>query len=431
MTTLDRFLRSQFDVCGMVCGRLDPVSLSALSRTNPRLKGAVSSFFRHPLLLLEDDGGDFTRTYDPITGHVQEGTRLEPALVAQLDAQHPKGRGDKRRVSAVDNGCPDLLMLESRRPGRRQFTLVLALESSLGIMPVSGLPCQHMSPRSPPPVVLPRDFIRTAPLVDLGCPVVDIARLLPRRVVEMHRSLRSRWVENPANSATFEQTYWARDLKVLVVRKDFRLWLVDPLCARRVMVPEFIDVVVQDGAPFSRVAQPQNMTYQDGQLFVLGVTFVWEGQRYVRHKKLFVFDLRAYVCEWRSQDDKALQEQFVARVGSLYENHVGSSMWARLEHLSPGARANLAMIVGVINTGVVVASKSALCCLGRVPRLGGRTHMDTFPGAGLVVLRSINGDRHYLVATKKPSRIVGLRSFRDAQITSHSLLPYYKSYVQQ
>lgn len=431
MLTVDAFLAAQYDVCDMVCSRLDPVSLHALSRACTTLQRAVSQFYSPPLMLLEDEQGDFTRTYDPVSGRVEGGVELHPSLAKVLDVRHPKGRGRRRRLLPIDNGCPDGLLVESSSPGGlgRQITaLVSEGPSTLLVQPITPVPSPLMR-HLPPPIMLPREFEHCRPRMD--CPVPPRG-LLPRRAVDVYEGYVGPWEGanvNPFLPFVFEQAFWARDLRVMVLRKGQRVWLMDPASDRRVLLPELVDVSAR------RQSRPVDMACQDGQLFVLGVTQVRAGPtRWVQHKKLYVIDLRAYVANWRAAPDARLREHYVRRVEELvqvYEGHTRRGLHEllvphvllNLANLNESSRTNVALIVAAINGGVVVPSDATLRCLGRVTRLGERTQMDTFPYASVMVLRAQGSDRHYLVSTRRPARVLAARSFERAGFRARSLLP--------
>ena len=111
LKNMDAFLASQY-MCELICSYLDTVSISNLAHTNMRLFTAVADFHKRPKLLVEDDQGDFSRTFNPVT-QIFASVRLAPELKQHIERRHPKCRRNKRRIHATDTGHPHAITIES------------------------------------------------------------------------------------------------------------------------------------------------------------------------------------------------------------------------------------------------------------------------------------------------------------------------------
>lgn len=260
---------------------------------------------------------------------------------------------------------------------------------------------------------------------------------LPGRVWELYESfMMADWRMGNLNDGIqdgppLDGCICANDLRVFILRKHLKMWLIDPVLKRKVLLPDFLDVVEsRRGIQRNRV-RVTNFTYQNGRLLVVGAVDVIQRNRMIRQNKLFAFDLRSHVRKWRLQSDDAMRVAFVERVGKLtrmlekycapiselLEPHI----LLNLQSLSLASQMNVLMLVTVINTGIVVNADDRFVCLGRVPRLtsNGPTHFDLFSASGLVLLRANQRpDRYYLVSTKRGllPGIVASGSFRGAGV---------------
>ena len=424
---MDAFLASQYDMCELICSHLDTVSISNLAHTNMRLFRAVADFHRRPKLLVEDSRGDFTRAFNPVT-QVFTPVRLTPVLEQHIARRHPKQRGNKRRIRVTDTGHPHAITLES---GTR-CSMVCTKEDRMDVIDIPITAGVIL-----PDCVLTREF-------SIECPEPG-PNDLPANVWELYESfMMADWGMSNLNKditlTIFDRCFWAEDLGVLILHKARKMWIIDPKERRKVLLPDFLDVAqCRNGRNQRNFVDIENFVYQDGYLVVVGDVVVLRRNDSVVHKKLFTFDLRSYVKSWKEQSEKEIGHAFtqaVTRLAGLLEkycapieNLMQPHLLLNLSNLSFASQMNVMMLITAINTGLVVQSDIRFDCLGRVPWLPQETHFDRFPESHLLLLRTRGiKRRYYLICTKTSPRIVAVKSFHTARITSHSVLPFHHLY---
>lgn len=424
---MDTFLATQYDMCELICSHLDTVSISNLAHTNMRLFGALADFHKRPKLLVEDDRGEFSRTFNPVT-QVFSTVRLVSDLEQHIARRHPKRRGNMRRMHATDTGHPHAITFESET----RCSMVCTKENR---MEVVDIPIAAS-------VILPDCLLQTG--FSIACPEPG-PNDLPENVWELYESfMMADWGVSNLNKdmaiTLFDRCFWAEDLHVLILHKARKMWIVDPKRRRKVLLPDFLDVAQSRGGRNQRNhVDIENFVYQDGHLLVVGNTVVVRRNDSVVHKKLFAFNLRSYVQKWHDQSEEEISHAFRVRVTKLaamlekycapIETLMHPHLLLNLTSLSFASQMNIMMVITVINTGLVVQSDLRFDCMGRVPWLPEESHFDRFPDSNLLLLRTrANKRRYYLISTKKSPKIVAVKSFRAARITLHSVLPFHTLY---
>ena len=402
----------------MVCRHLDAVSISNLSQTNVRLGQAVKDFNPSPQLLVEDDSGNFSRLFNPLTQTFTP-TTLAPMLVQHLDTNHPKTKiRRKRRIRSTDTGHPHVLTIHSND----RSSLLCTNDNKLQVM---RIPIANS-------IMLPDALLRMKDF-DFSCPIPHWSTL-PMEVWDLYESfMMSDWgiANTGIESPTFNHCFWDEPLQVLVLHKHRKMWVVDPIRSRKILLPDFLDV-----NPNQRnQVDIENFVCQDGYLIISGDTIMMRKNDSVKQKKLFSFDLYAYVKQWREQSDRQISDAFthrVVRLANLLEKYCASikslmepHLLLNLSNLSFASQMNIMSIITVINTGIVVDAGTSFNCLGRVPGLASDTHFDRFPQSNLLMLRS-KKSRYYLISTKNVSEIVAVRSWGSAR--SKSIMPHHPIY---
>lgn len=417
---LDEFLKSQYDMAETICGFLDPLSISNLLRTNATCKKAIADFWTEPSLLIREEDDDW-KSYHPITGQTQS-VALAPAFSAHIHNYHPCSNRNKF-LHFVDTGS-HIFGLESREGysvgcTKDKTTLFVGQTSHAKNGWMGGLPLDLLECPAPPMSALRRDVEQLYESFMLGT-----------------------WQEHNLDSDAniiADNCFWADDLQVMIMHKGRKMWLVDPNQKRSVLVPDFLDVVKVNGRPQRSTVEIENYTYQHGRVYLVGRALILREARCVVHKKLFVFDLKTYVREWRNRTELSLQRAFCERVHRLVRmlekycssiaNMLHPHLLLNLTQISYASQMNIMMIITVINTGMVVDCGSHFECLGRVPQLQDTAQFDRFPASHMLLLRDRRStDRHYLVSTKTPPALVATKSFRAARVKPNCVLPHMPDY---
>ena len=228
LKNMDAFLASQYDMCELICSYLDTVSISNLAHTNMRLFTAVADFHKRPKLLVEDDQGDFSRTFNPVT-QIFASVRLAPELKQHIERRHPKCRRNKRRIHATDTGHPHAITIESG--------LKCSMICTKNRMEVVDIPIAAG-------VILPDCLLHAE--FSIECPE-PCPSDLPPNVWELYESfMMADWGVSNLNKdmafTLFDRCFWAEDLGVLILHKARKMWIVDPNKRRKVLLPDFLDV---------------------------------------------------------------------------------------------------------------------------------------------------------------------------------------------
>lgn len=327
---LDEFLLRYVDIASLVLPHVPQHTLCALAYVSSRMR-AVARRVRQDTLYLEDERGfTFSRSFNVVTGEIRPASPIAPF----------ERRGRCRRLggSLWYAAYPSLAVLQVPRDAR----IVLCgapsqfLRTELPLEGVGREPARNL-------VALPYDlnkkwclFVgRSLDAAHTQCQIVDGATgnqtailhdgslggeiMCPVPSLLAHVTLgptpygvisidilymvlvHTDWAgRNLHTRDEIDQALWVEAERVLVVRRERRLWLVSfPRGSLKAEWRVLLPLVRVEGS----VAVPSNFHYSHGSLFV----YTW------LHKCVCSFDLRSYV--------RRARERYLNRASHDYEQH--------------------------------------------------------------------------------------------------------------